>query len=313
MLVCIFFINWKIFHIYFLKWGEVLYIKIKLNRFVLTICSIISLLLCFSVFYSGISPKVQTVSTQSDSVQLPIIMYHSLLKDTKLQGQYVISPDKFEDDLKKITEEEYTTITVKDLTDYVYNNKDLPKKPIMLTFDDGYYNNYLYAYPLLKKYECKAVISPIAYYSEKYSETTDTPSPSYSHCTWSQLKEMEESGYVEIQNHSYNMHSQSERLGIGKKQGESDNEYRSVITEAISTAQKMFKENLNITPTAFVYPFGATTDLSEDIIKNLSFKCSISCEERINTITKDKDSLYMLGRFLRTNKITSDELFKNFD
>lgn len=240
-------------------------------------------------------------------------MYHSILADKKLQGDYVISPNQLEEDLKELNNCGYTTVTVNELVDYVYNDKELPPKCVMLTFDDGYYNNYLYAYPLLKKYKCKAVISPIAYYSQLYSKSDEVTAPSYSHCTWLQLKEMQDSGYVEIQNHSYNMHSQSERLGIGKKQGESDNEYRSVITEDISTAQKMFKENLNITPTAFVYPFGATTDLSEDIIKNLSFKCSISCEERINTITKDKDSLYMLGRFLRTNKITSDELFKNFD
>lgn len=276
-------------------------------------CSIVIICLCFPVFYSGVLPNAQPVATQENSIQLPIIMYHSLLKDTQLQGQYVISPDKFEDDLKKLTEEGYTTITVKELTDYVYNNNDLPEKPIMLTFDDGYYNNYLYAYPLLKKYDCKAVISPIAYYSQKYSETTDPPSPSYTHCTWKQLKEMQESGYVEIQNHSYNMHSQSERLGIGKKQEESDKDYRSIITTDISTAQKMFKEKLNITPSAFVYPFGISTDLSEEIIKSLSFKCSITCAEKINTITKDENSLYMLGRFLRTNKMTSDELFEKFD
>lgn len=97
----------------------------------------------------------------------------------------------------------------------------------MLTFDDGYYNNYYYAYPLLQKYKCKAVISPIAYYSEFYSNDNKL-SVSYSHCTWAQLKEMIGSGYVEIQNHSYNMHTQSGRVGIKQKQGESDETYKSL-------------------------------------------------------------------------------------
>lgn len=121
------------------------------------------------------------------------------------------------------------------------------------------------------------------------------------------------SGYVEIQNHSYNMHTQSGRVGIKQKQGESDETYKKLITEDISTAQKYFKEKLNYTPIAFVYPFGAISDNSEDIIKALSFKCSFTCQEKVNTISKDKNSLYSLGRYIRTNKMTSEELFSKFE
>ncbi|MEE0859747.1 MAG: polysaccharide deacetylase family protein [Acutalibacteraceae bacterium] len=290
-----------------------MYIKIKLNRTILCFCGILIAIICFSVLYSGFTPEAQPVSTQQEGIQLPIVMYHSILKDTKLQGQYVIGPDQFESDLKMLKEKGYTTITVTDLVDYVYNDKELPEKPIMLTFDDGYYNNYLYAYPLLEEYECKAVLSPIGYYSEQYSQDSNPPSPSYSHCTWSQLKEIQDSGYVEIQNHSYNMHSQSGRLGVSKKQGESNESYNSILVEDISTAQNLFKDNLNYTPIAFTYPFGAVSDTSEDVIKSLSFKCSLICEEKINTITKDKESLYMLGRFLRPTKMTSAELFEKLE
>lgn len=290
-----------------------MYIKIKLNRTILCFCGILLIMVCFSVFYSGFTPDVQSVSTQQEGIKLPIIMYHSILKDTKLQGEFVIGPDKFEDDLKMLKQNGYTTVTVTDLVEYVYNDKVLPEKPIMITFDDGYYNNYLYAYPLLKEYECKAVLSPIGYYSEQYSEDSTPLSPSYSHCTWDQLKEMQDSGYIEIQNHSYNMHSQSGRLGISQKQGESNESYNSILVEDISTAQKLFKDNLNYTPIAFTYPFGVTSNTSEDVIKGLSFKCSLICAEKVNTITKDKEGLYMLGRFLRPNKMTSAELFKKIE
>ena len=80
----------------------------------------------------------------------------------------------------------------------------------MLTFDDGYYNNYYYALPLLEKYNCKAVISPIASVSEKFTETKDI-SVTYGHITFDDIKEMSDSGYVEIQNHSYDMHSLKSR------------------------------------------------------------------------------------------------------
>ena len=290
-----------------------MYLNFKISKKALGCCIIGIIALCFSVMYSGFIPQTKSVSASESTVKLPIIMYHSISKDSKQQGQYVIDPKKFENDLTKLKEEGYTTITVQDLIDYTENNKELPEKPIMLTFDDGYYNNYLYAYPLLKEYKCKAVISPIAYYTELYSNTSETLSPSYSHCTWKQLEEMQKSGYVEIQNHSYNLHSQNERLGLQQKKGESVDDYKAVVVKDLSDAQDMFKSKLNYTPTAFVYPFGVMSDNSEEIIKGMSFKCSLICEERVNTISRNKDSLYMLGRFLRINDITSDELFAKFE
>lgn len=301
-----------------MKWVYAMYLNFRISKYSVVAAVLIITTICFSVMYSGFYPSnsqsVASISSESDTkgVELPIVMYHSMLKDTKLQGQFVIDPAKFEEDLKYLKDNGYTTITVSDLVNYVYNNKELPKKPIMLTFDDGYYNNYLYAYPLLKKYKCKAVISPIGYYSDLYSKSTDAPSPSYSHCTWKQLKEMQNSGCVEIQNHSYNMHSQNGRLGIKQKKGEGSEEYKEVITQDISKAQNRFKEKLEHTPQAFVYPFGALSDSSEEAIKALSFKASFTCEEKINIIAKDKNSLYLLGRFIRTNKMTTKELFNKF-
>ncbi|MEE0265757.1 MAG: polysaccharide deacetylase family protein [Acutalibacteraceae bacterium] len=289
-----------------------MYFNFKINKGVFTGIFLTAVALCFSVMCSGFVPHTQAVSAKEESVRLPIIMYHSISKDSKQQGKYVIDPSKLENDLITLKEKGYTTITIQQLIDYTENKCDLPDKPIMLTFDDGYYNNYLYAYPLLKKHRCKAVISPICYYTEQYSNANEVLSPSYSHCTWQQLEEMQKSGYVEIQNHSYNLHSQNGRLGIQQRSDESDNEYKEVITKDISQAQDMFKQHLKITPNAFVYPFGIMSDSSEEILKGLSFKCTLICEEKVNTITKDKNSLYMLGRYLRTNDMSANELFEKF-
>ena len=84
-----------------------------------------------------------------EAVEVPILMYHGILKDKKLQGKYVIGPDLLESDLCYLKEHGYTAVVMQDLIDYT-NGGDLPEKPIMITFDDGYYNNYLYAFPLMK-------------------------------------------------------------------------------------------------------------------------------------------------------------------
>ena len=268
---------------------------------------------CFLTFFSGINQNTVSVAAEENEIRLPIIMYHGILNDTKYQGDYVISPVQFENDLKKLLSESYTTVTVSDLVDYVYKDKALPQKPIMLTFDDGYYNNYLYAYPLLKKYGCKAVLSPIAYYSAYFSETDEKVSASYFHCSWQQLSEMIQSGNVEVQNHSYNMHTEHGRLGLRRKQNEDNSAYEKLITDDIQTAQKIITDNLSVTPQAFVYPFGEFNDTTEKVIKRLSFRCSMICEEKVNVITKDKESLYKLGRFIRTDKMSSDEIFAKFE
>lgn len=283
-----------------------MYIKAKVKSFIV-IAIIFSLIMMFAV--SKQSVAVETISEAKGEISLPIIMYHSFLKDEKMQGDYTVSPELFEADLKYITANGYTTVTVNDLIAYVYEGKDLPDKCIMLTFDDGYYNNYYYAYPLLKKYNCKAVISPIASMTEKFTYSGEV-SISYGNFSVSEMQEMINSGYIEIQNHSYDMHTLTPRKGVEQKKGESFETYKNVITEDITKAQTFIKENTGETPKCFVYPFGAESKSTLSIIKELGFVCTFTCTEKANTITKDPESLYELGRLRRDRKETMEQLLK---
>ena len=259
-----------------------------------------------------------TVSTTSadtpnetDGVHLPIIMYHSILKSGKSLGKYVISEAEFEDDLRYLTQNGYTTVVMQDVIDYVKQNKPLPEKPIMLTFDDGYYNNYVYAYPLLQKYHCRMVLSPIGRWTEAYSEQPDMH-VNYSHVTWTQLQEMKNSGLVEIQNHSYNMHStDSGRKGSKKKAVESIAEYQAVFSEDVSKMQELFKQHLDgYAPSTFTYPFGAISREALPILQQLGFEAALTCESRINLLSHDADDLYKLGRYLRPHGVSAKAFFQ---
>lgn len=90
-------------------------------------------------------------TAKKERIDVPILMYHNICKSGGRTGRYIISVTEFENDLKFIAENGYTTVVMQDLIDYVYNGKKLPKKPVVLTFDDGYFNNYAYAFPLLEK------------------------------------------------------------------------------------------------------------------------------------------------------------------
>ena len=106
-------------------------------------------------------------ASEEEGIRVPIVMYHSVLKSRT--GKYIVSPEQLEQDLKYIQERGYETIVMADLIEYVENGRELPERPIMLTFDDGYYNNLHYVVPLLEKYNMRAVISVVGKYTDDYS------------------------------------------------------------------------------------------------------------------------------------------------
>lgn len=155
---------------------------------------------------SLLAKGVPAEPVMDEGIALPIIMYHGIIKDESRPGTYVVTADEFESDLKYLKENGYTTVVVQDLLDYVKKGTPLPKKPIMLTFDDGFYNNYVYAYPLLQSYGAKMVLSPVGSFTDAFTKSGDKHA-AYSYLNWEDIKTMSDSGLVEIQNHTYDLHS----------------------------------------------------------------------------------------------------------
>lgn len=277
-----------------------------LGYLVLGIISIVGIILI------GVNVIPSSSNVTEECLDLPILMYHGILKNPKKQKRFIVTESTFESDLKYLNDNGYNTIFMNDLVDYVYNDKKLPNKPIIITFDDGYYNNYLYAFPLLKKYKCKMVLSPIGICVDQYSENGDK-NPNYAHVSWDDINEMIKSGYVEIQNHTYNMHKNScGRNGCKKKRGETPAVYRGVLIEDVMKAQDEIIENTGTTPTTFTYPFGAVSNASVQILKEMGFRATLGCENKMNKIYKNnKDCLYGLRRYIRPGGISTKEYFEN--
>ena len=92
---------------------------------------------------------------------------------------------------------------------------------------------------------------------------------------------MQSSGVVEIANHTYDLHSSDgARLGTKQLSGESLEDYTKLLTEDLTLFQQKAEENLQSKPVLFAYPFGAVSKGEPEIIKNLGFKVTLSCEER---------------------------------
>ena len=121
---------------------------IKIKTYKLNYKLIIYILLIFTITVMAFTYSVANAKTEN-GIELPIIMYHSVLKSRS--GDYIVHPSEIENDLQYIQSKGYTTITMTDLINYVYNGTDIPEKPIIITFDDWYYNNIGYVFTILKK------------------------------------------------------------------------------------------------------------------------------------------------------------------
>ena len=276
---------------------------INLKVWISTILILVLLLSCISI-----SINLSNQSTQT-RIKVPIIMYHSILKDKKRNNKYVISPSQLESDMLYIRENGYTTIFVSDLVSYVYDNVPLPDKPIILTFDDGDYNNLTYAYPLLEKYDMKAVISIVGKYTDTYSKS-DEANLNYSYLRWKDINDLMQDGCIEFQNHTYNLHSTSKRQGSKKLPYESVSAYADVFTNDLLKLQDEFEKNCNgYKPNTFTYPLGAVSKDSIPLIKELGFKASLSCTSGVNYITKNPECLYLLKRNNRVGSMSTERFF----
>ena len=243
------------------------------------------------------------------SSELPIIMYHNVSKNPNLLGKYTISQKELEEDIIYLKEQGYSTIVVEDLIAFEFNGISLPEKPIMLTFDDGYSNISKYVLPILEKYDCKAVVSVIGKYVEKSSEN-NYPDP---YLNWTQINELIASGYVEIQNHTYSMHTIDNRQGCRIMKGESYEEYKEAILRDVGKLQQLMKEKTGYVPRAFTYPYGFSCEECNEILKEMGFLSTITCNVGINSLRGNQDELYELKRVNRPTGIKQASFFAEFD
>lgn len=129
---------------------------------------------------------------------IPTLMYHKIkdqVENTEEDQSMSVSTANFEAQLKALLEAGYTPINFKQLQDYLEGTAGLPKKPILITADDGYLCNYTKAYPILKKYNAQATFFVTSLYVGVTNE--------HEHFTWEQAKEMEASGLIDIQSHTH--------------------------------------------------------------------------------------------------------------
>ena len=118
-------------------------------------------------------------------LRVPILMYHYVSVPPPDADKYrldlSVTPANFAAQMEYLALEGYHPVRLSDLAEFLANDKPLPPKPIVITFDDGYTDNYQNAFPILKKYKFPATFFVIAQY-------VDDKKTGY--MNWDQLEEM---------------------------------------------------------------------------------------------------------------------------
>ena len=284
-------------------------VRLLKKRAVGLLLSCAALFLFVLMFEDGGAVEVMRADAVS-AVRLPIIMYHAVLKDPQRANNYTVSPAQLEKDLLYLKNQGYTAVLPGELVDYVNGKAGLPDKPVMITFDDGYYNNLVYVLPILERMDMKAVISVVGSYTQKASELMDQ-NPAYAYLTWEDLRALEESGRVEIASHTYALHAiKNGREGVKRKSWETKEEHEALLISDIETFQNAIVEHGGLSIGTFAYPYGRWDNDAEAVLRKTGFTMTLTCRERMNYIERNPASLYHLGRYNRPSGISTEEFMQ---
>lgn len=147
-----------------------------------------------AIHYAVTLPRSYVIRTATRrevwTSEVPILEYHAF--STKQEHDvWFVTADAFEKQLRYLLEHGYSTISFQELAKAWHEHRPLPPKPVIISIDDGYMNNYTIAYPLLKKYKMKASIFL----------TTKMIGADANHFGWPEIREMEGSGLVTFEAH----------------------------------------------------------------------------------------------------------------
>jgi peptidoglycan/xylan/chitin deacetylase (PgdA/CDA1 family) len=212
-------------------------------------------------------------------VPVPILMYHHVQEipgGKNKTGVSMVTPENLEKQLQWLLDHNFQTVNF----DYLYNPLKSEKKPIILTFDDGYRDAYEKAFPVLKKYKSTGTFFPIVNNIDKSGFVTQK-----------QLLEMKRAGM------GFGSHSLSHpNLTTSSDQKNGDEIYGS---------KNVLEQRLGITISDFCYPSGIFDQRTVNFITNSGYKTAVTVNNGTNFGTIDP---FRLNRINIENETNFDNI-----
>lgn len=277
------------------------------KRIAVLIAGVMAAVLILPAFAAG-----EGGGEENEAVRLPVVMYHHVSKRASAWNDYVISPQELESDLRWLRDNGWESISVKNLLDWYDGTFEMPAKPFMITFDDGFESTVAYAEPLLAEYGFCGAVAVIGSVCEKFTECGEHY-PEVSNMSWEDAAEAARRGVLEVQCHTWDMHGLGSRTGCDRMRWEDAQSYRAKLEDDLSRfLEESRAHGLELTM-SIAYPYGAFCGDTTDIVKELGFQAAFTCNEEINLLTGDREELFSLGRYNRPHGRSSQAFFSRWE
>lgn len=254
---------------------------------------------------SYFSEVLQATALPDETVSrdVPVLMWHNLAEESS--GDMTISVDTFRAQIEALHEAGFRTVSLQQLYDYVHFGTELPGKPIVLTFDDGYFSNYEYAFPILQEYDMQATIFAIGVSAGKdtYKDTDHAMTP---HFGADEAREMVASGLISVQSHTYDMHqwppfedgNAQVRETLLPFDGEADADYEAAVEADFAESRELLESITGQPVNALAFPEGAYVTLTQDALRSAGAELTFTTVRAVNTVVKGlPQSLCAMPRF----------------
>lgn len=257
---------------------------------------------------------LQTSYSFSSEKKIFSLAYHDVVDKRDQLASDGVTLDTLVNHFEWLLVTGYQPVSIDHLLAARAGKRTLPEKPVLLCWDDGYKSFYTHVFPLLKAYKFPAVLAlvgdwmstdiedKILYGSELISRKRFV--------TWEQVKEIDESGLVEIASHSMDMHkgilaSPSGDLlprmvarlyDVNTRQYETDAAYRLRLLQDFKANNQLIKDKLGKEPRVLVWPFGRYNEIALEIAKDTGFEITLS----LDPVPSDINRFDVMGRIYPT-------------
>jgi peptidoglycan/xylan/chitin deacetylase (PgdA/CDA1 family) len=168
---------------------------------------------------------------------VPILVYHNIAAQAK--GRMIISARSFAEQMRYLKSQGYRVVALKDFVEFISLKKQLPRKSVVVSFDDGYRSFLQFAYPVLKELGFTATL--FVY--------TDFVGAGSNAISWADLKKLKDEGF-EIHSHS------KTHADLRRGKGETTDEYTRRINRELAEPKEMFHKHLAHSTDVIAYPYG---------------------------------------------------------